>query len=173
MILQTPVRYVPGSSLRRDTVYTDLSFFIRDYWACPSSSILKDIKGQKRFGNWICFHPHVRWLETALLGSLETSQFNHWTPFTWTRKEIPLPKRCILLVSFRVATGLWTESKKVLIASVIHIRQSLGFSLFSSIPPTIYRDSTSFRTRTHPFRSCQKYYLSSYHSMLYNLITAS
>jgi hypothetical protein len=39
-----------------------------NYWGfklCPSSGILET---RKRFGNWICFRPQVRWGRHLLLG---------------------------------------------------------------------------------------------------------
>jgi hypothetical protein len=33
----------------------------------------------ERFGNWICFHPQVRWETPTLLGPLERADLNHWT----------------------------------------------------------------------------------------------
>jgi hypothetical protein len=47
---------------------------------CPLSEFLK----KKRFGNWICFRPQVRWETPAVLGPLERANFNHWKTCQYT-----------------------------------------------------------------------------------------
>jgi hypothetical protein len=72
----------------------------------------KNIKGTQRVGNWICFRPQVKgweihtllgpsirkWLRVALSNGPNRVGISH--PFTWGRKQIQFPTRCVPSVLF-------------------------------------------------------------------------
>jgi hypothetical protein len=80
------------------------------YWVfglCPSSGF--EITKRKHGVSEIESVSVLRWTNTStLLGPLERAILNHWS-FTWGRKQIQFPKRCVFLSYFE--SGRWTKSE--------------------------------------------------------------